>query len=446
MALEGKEASLAPSRTGDTLASDVTGCLHYSYGTWIVAVEEQVKWTPGADPARINPVGAAKAGEVTVVSYNLENLYDTVDDPEDPCDAHDDEGAPSVRRPFNYLPEDAEEYRGRLTLFARQIVHGLYAPEVLMMQEFEDQDVGRLNKKGVMEYGDASMGDGQPDILQELALAIAAEGGPNYASANDRDGADARGICCGFMWRTDRVALLKTADAGPLFGDEPKLGEGFAWAPLNEEKQNPKSFNAEFVPSQPSRDYPAGEPLQVFARAVNVGAFRVWEKPEQAGAHQDVLLLVNHFSSRPDAKVERRTKQAELNARIAEKLMAAHPDRWVVVGGDLNVYPRPDDPFPGKPSDQLGSLYKAGLVNIYDRMLEEYPEGAYSYVYRGQAGTLDHLFLSPDADEACVGRHMVHLNADETPGRWVGGRDDRVPRAVSDHDPVVARFRVGRSK
>ena len=164
------------------------------------------------------------------------------------------------------------------------------------------------------------------------------------------------------------------------------------------------------------------------------------------GLNKEVVLLVNHFSSRPDAKVERRIKQAELNARLAEKLMASHPDRWIVVGGDLNVYPRPDDPFPGKPSDQLGSLYDAGLVNLYDWVLDAFPQGAYSYVYRGQAGTLDHLFLSPEADEACVGRYMVHLNADDTPGRWTDGSADSVPRAVSDHDPVVARFQVGRSK
>ena len=55
MALGGKEASLAPSRTGDTLAADAVGCLHYSYGTWIVAVETPVQWRAGADPLDINP-------------------------------------------------------------------------------------------------------------------------------------------------------------------------------------------------------------------------------------------------------------------------------------------------------------------------------------------------------------------------------------------------------
>ena len=125
---------------------------------------------------------------------------------------------------------------------------------------------------------------------------------------------------------------------------------------------------------------------------------------------------------------------------FATKLVAGKPERWVVAGGDLNVYPRPDDPFPGKPSDQLGSLYEAGLFNLYDRILEERPSSAYTYVYRGQAGTLDHLMVSESARAACTAAHIVHINADYTAGP---AGDGNPPRGVSDHDPVAARFKVG---
>jgi uncharacterized protein len=41
----------------------------------------------------------------------------------------------------------------------------------------------------------------------------------------------------------------------------------------------------------------------------------------------------NHSSSGPDTRVGQRREQA-----------AAPPDARVVVGGDLDVFPRPDDP------------------------------------------------------------------------------------------------------
>ena len=72
----------------------------------------------------------------------------------------------------------------------------------------------------------------------------------------------------------------------------------------------------------------------------------------------------------------------------------------MVVGGDLNVYPRPDDPFApiGQAgySDQLGALYdpNLGLKNLWEDVLSQAPESAYSYVYVGMAQTLDQMFMN----------------------------------------------------
>lgn len=128
-------------------------------------------------------------------------------------------------------------------------------------------------------------------------------------------------------------------------------------------------------------------------------------------------------------------EQARFNAACARTLAAYEPDAWIIVGGDLNTFPRPDEPTPEEPADQLGALYEAGLINLYDRMVAEHPASAYTYVYLGQAQTLDHLFVSPNAFDRLVRAAAVHINSDYT-------RDERFPgKAWSDHDPVVAVFR-----
>ncbi len=118
-----------------------------------------------------------------------------------------------------------------------------------------------------------------------------------------------------------------------------------------------------------------------------------------------------------------------------------NPDAHIVAGGDLNVYPRPDDPFApiGQPgsSDQLGALYapSLGLKNLWEVLLSQAPESAYSYVYNGMAQTLDQMFLN---QRMLAGLHQfrtAHINSD-FPADYPGD----VARGTSDHDPNVANF------
>ena len=109
-------------------------------------------------------------------------------------------------------------------------------------------------------------------------------------------------------------------------------------------------------------------------------------------------------------------------------------------GGDLNVFPRPDDPIAmsdsDTPSDQLGPLYEAGLRNLWENLLADAPSAAYSYTFQGQAQTLDHLFVNPALYGDLVQMRAAHINAG-----WPADFDGDGPRGVSDHDPQVARFR-----
>ena len=114
-------------------------------------------------------------------------------------------------------------------------------------------------------------------------------------------------------------------------------------------------------------------------------------------------------------------------------------DQYTDINGDLNVYPRPDDPYSDRPSDQLRSLYETGLLSVYDWVLGRQPANAYSYVYEGQAQTLDHCFLSENLHRAMYHAHFLHINAD-----WsqfsANTQLEITARGVSDHDPLIMTF------
>jgi hypothetical protein len=161
----------------------------------------------------------------------------------------------------------------------------------------------------------------------------------------------------------------------------------------------------------------------------------VWRDGIGQSVFTDLYAISNHFSSGPDGRVEQRAEQAAYNAAIVAALQAANPDERVVSAGDFNVFPRPDDPFPDDPSDQLAALYDAGLHNLFDVLVDEVPSSAYSYVFEGQAQTLDQQFVTSSLFDELVQIRAAHINAD-----FAAAYDGDVARGASDHDPQVARW------
>jgi predicted extracellular nuclease len=288
-----------------------------------------------------------------------------------------------------------------------------------------------------MVCGSANNADGQPDTLQDLALAISAAGGPTYATASDRDGADDRGIVAAFMYRVDSVELLPVAAGDPVLSAT--TGIDYRGAPLafNSQVSNPKAVNA-VLPSDVDRST-GTDGSNVYTRAPQVGHFRVWRDGIGTSVFTDLWAVSNHFSSTPDARVGQRTEQAAYNAAIFAAIVAADPGARFVSAGDFNVFPRPDDPFaPGSarhPSDQLGPLYDAGLHNLYDTLLAEVPSSAYSYTFLGMAQTLDMQWANGTLFDELVEIRAAHLNAD-----FAADEDGDGARGASDHDPQVARW------
>jgi predicted extracellular nuclease len=92
----------------------------------------------------------------------------------------------------------------------------------------------------------------------------------------------------------------------------------------------------------------------------------------------------------------------------------------VVVLGDCND---------GLGSPAIVELERAGLVDLMDSVPAD---DRYTYVFQGRSQILDHVLTSPALLECCAPTiDVVHGNA-ESPAA----------RRISDHDPVVARFRL----
>jgi uncharacterized protein len=425
---------LPPARVFDTLASDSVGGLYFSFDKYGVQAES-VAFTAGADPsANAAPVAANRAQEYAVSTFNVENLYDYRDDPFDNCDFAGNTGCLGVTPPFDYVPASLAAYTNRLAEEAQVIIGPMKAPDIVLIQEAEDQDICVVDA-GALVCGTTNNADGKPDTLQELALTVAAQGGPAYDAAYDRDGADARGIVAAFLYRTDRVSLA-AAGTGVLSSSPGVLYRAPALA-YNADVQNPKALNAE-LPADV--DLSTGvDGSNVYTRAPQVAKFSVAAAP---GSPEGLTLwaVSNHFSSTPNARVGQRREQAAYGAAITAAMTAADPQARIVFGGDLNVFPRPDDPIAQSdsdtPSDQLGPLYNAGLRNLWESLLADAPSAAYSYTFQGQAQTLDHLFVNPALYGDLVQMRAAHINAG-----WPADFDGDGPRGVSDHDPQIARFR-----
>jgi predicted extracellular nuclease len=427
---------LPPARDFDTLAGDAVGGLMFGFDKYSVQ-PERAAFAGGRDPAANHPPLPADRGEqVAVATFNVENLYDFRDDPFDGCDFAGNTGCPGVNPPFDYVPASEAAYRTRLAGIATQVIDDLKAPDLVLAQEAEDTDICTVTA-GALRCGTVDNADGRPDTLQELALAITARGGPAYDTAYDRDGADDRGITAAFLYRTDRLSLPMPAATDPVLGSAPTVAYRSAGLPYNSDTQNPKALNA-VLPSDVDRSTGV-DGSDVYTRAPQVAHFMVTATPGGADTF-DLWAVSNHYSSTPDARVGQRIEQAGYGAAIARAVGAAAPDARIVYGGDLNVFPRPDDPIARgdsvPPSDQLGELYRAGLHNLWDDLVAADPAAAYSYVFAGQAQTLDSLFVNDNLYGDLVDMRSAHINVD-----YPADDDTDGPRGVSDHDPQVARFR-----
>jgi len=117
---------------------------------------------------------------------------------------------------------------------------------------------------------------------------------------------------------------------------------------------------------------------------------------------------------------------------------SADPD--VLIVGDLNAYPK---------EDPIMTICDAGYTDLIVHYSRDEP---YTYVYKGEAGCLDHALASSTLAEQVSGAGVWHINADEPPvlGYQTAYKsDDQIaslyspdPYRSSDHDPLIVGLKL----
>jgi 2',3'-cyclic-nucleotide 2'-phosphodiesterase (5'-nucleotidase family)/predicted extracellular nuclease len=358
-------------RPGDRVRS-LTGVVDYTFGNYKIQPAKhnvQTRRLPN-DPVSKR---SGPSGDVVITSFNVENLFDLEINPE-----KDDESSTPT-------PEELEI---QLTKLARAIEVELLLPEILVVQEVENTA-----------------------ILQVLGDRVNASAGTSYV-ATSFEVSDVRGIEVGFLWDSDRVALL---DAFQMNGPD---------------------VEAAFGPDSPS---PGREPI--------VGVFSL------TGNLLDPPLIIigNHFKSKsgddpifgvnwPPVRVTevQRHMQAQVVRDFVNELFAENPDALVMVTGDLN-----DFQF-GEPGE--GDNHTVGIIEGVD---DEIPltnlinlvrnARRYTYVFDGNSQVLDHMLVSPALYDMFAAVDILHFNAGYPA---VLSNNPSTTLRASDHDAVEGRFNL----
>jgi len=307
---------------------------------------------------------------------------------------------------FNIENFSVADGKARIDRLATAIVTRLGAPEVLALEEVED-DSGKAGGDGVVS---------SRATLDALVAAIGRAGGPRYEWTAidpelDREGGIPGGnIRVALLTQPGRVNVPRRGAAGPL--DAVTLGDATDGPRF---EPNP----ARVAPTSPAFTLQSGEGVRR-SLAVEI---------EVEGAPW--FLIVNHWSSKyddgrpfgavqppPQPTAALRLAQSEVLRALAMELLGRAPKARLAVLGDFN-----DVPW----SPAVEALAAPPLVSLTTRL----PVGTrYSYNFEGAAQQLDHIVVSP-ALAADADVEIVHLNSD-------------CPENLrtSDHDPVIASLAI----
>ncbi|MDP1570758.1 MAG: lamin tail domain-containing protein [Vicinamibacterales bacterium] len=365
------------SVTTGTVISNVTGILDYDFGTWTI-VPDPVPALTAVGGIVAAPAPAPGAEQFTVASFNLERLFDSV------------APGPIV------TPEALDRRLGKASQIIRDYLH---TPDVLGVQEVENLAV--LQALAARVNADAVAGGG-PD--------------PGY-SAYLEEGNDVGGIDVGFL-ASARVTVHAFV----------QWGAGATYI-------NPLNGQPELLNDRPS----------ISLRGTITGP------PSRLPA--DVIVVNNHLRSllgmdEPGGERVRakRAAQAEYLAGVLHQLQSAYPATPLVSVGDYNAFDMNDGyvdvlatirGVPTPPEEVVVAspdLLDPDFANAAHLL----PAGErYSYVFDGNAQSLDHVLYSTSAASSVAGFGHARVNAD-FPLSFKS--DGTRPERVSDHDPALVAF------
>ncbi|MEM1100699.1 MAG: endonuclease/exonuclease/phosphatase family protein, partial [Pseudomonadota bacterium] len=302
------------------------------------------------------------ANELTVATYNVLNL-----------DPNDGDG-------------DTDVADGRFDAIAAQIVGNLGSPDIVGLQEVQDNN--------------GSSNDGTTSASETLALlaaAIEAAGGPSYAvidntfiTDNASGGQPGGNIRTAFLYNPDRVDLVE--GSVQTIGGQGE-GEAFEGARL--------PLVAEFAFN--------GETVTVVNNHFS-----------SKGGSAPILGIEQDFTARQeDVSVNGSLDERQAQSRAVQDFVEGlAPGANVAVLGDFNEFEFV--------SPVLELETNSGLNNLTNDIDED---ERYSFIFQGNSQSLDHILVSDSLDETAE-VDIVHVNSEFA----------ATASRASDHDPIVARF------
>jgi endonuclease/exonuclease/phosphatase family metal-dependent hydrolase len=363
-------------KAGDLIPGAVVGVISSNFGKYFLLPDAPL---PSAVDGGLVPAVTSLTGDaarLTVASFNVENL-----DPED------GDG-------------DADIGDGRFDAIAAVVVTNLGAPDIIGLQEVQD-DSGSLNDG--ITTGDLT--------AATLIAAIESAGGPTYAYLEvapfdlDNGGQPGGNIRTAFLYNPARVQFVPRGNAGAGDAVDAVDGPGVPDLTLSPGLIDP----SQFVDSRK----PTAAEFRFNGRTVFVVSNH-WNSKGGDTSLFDILQPPVLFSE------TERLVQAAATAGFVTDVLTLDPQANVVVLGDLND-------FEFSPPVQL--LLDAGLTNLVEAVPAD---DRYSFVFNGNSQVLDHVLVSDALIAAGAELDMVHVNVDfpETADR------------AADHDPLVARLNL----
>ncbi len=325
-----------------------------------------------------------------------------------PCDARTrlvQEAGRLTVATFNVYNLSAAAPQGRFDALGAAIVERLGAPALVALQEIQD-DSGPADD-GVVTSA---------LTLTRLERSIAAHGGPRYEpvwidpEANREGGQPGANIRVALLFDPLRARLIRRGDPGALDAAKVVSRGGVPELSISPGRISPASSAFSLGEGEGVRRSLAveleidGEPLFL---AVNHWSSK-WDDDRDFGAHQP-----------PRKPTEaKRLAQAEMVRAWADEILALDAAARIVILGDLN------EPqwAPG-----VSRLAEPPLENLVSRVPEQL---RYSFNFEGASQLIDHVIVSP-ALAARAEIEIPHIDS-----------DCAEVRRVSDHDPIVVRFRM----
>ncbi|MEM7760077.1 MAG: endonuclease/exonuclease/phosphatase family protein, partial [Cyanobacteria bacterium P01_A01_bin.40] len=355
---------------------DVTGILSYSGTVYELQLTEPIDVTPGNLEPEFTDLEGSDS-ELLIAAYNVLNL--------DPNDGAADGG-------------DNDVADGRFEVIAEQITNNLNTPDIIALQEIQDND-GAADEGGDTEVVAAD------ETLQLLVDAIAANGGTSYEFIdNPFIGDDANG---GEPGGNIRTAFLYNPERVDFVADSLRPATDPVTQQDDIEDNNP--FESSRIPLV--ADFTFNDETVTLISVHNT-----------AGGIENFGNIQPVIRSGSDT----RSEQGEALNTFVDGILAEDPEAKVVIAGDWNGFDYEEwDSF----TEGTVDGGEQTLFNLTDTLPEL---ERYTFQFsNGNSTPLDHIFLTENLLEGAE-YDVVHVTA-EFPD---------VPDRASDHDPILATITI----